>query len=346
MRFIRRLVVLSSLVLICICAPALVAQTRTNSSGNGGINTIKGQIFTPGNKRGDGSVTVKLQTFGAGELTLVTDQSGGFEFRGLTPGSYIVVVDAGDPFDEFRESVTIDPDVQPDPGLGIRIPPTPKVYTVPVYLQFKRSVQEKAAVVNAKLAGVPKDALKHYDKGVEFAQAGKGEEAIAEFRTATQLYPAFTWAYTEMGKIYLRTNRLDDAVTALATAVRYDPEDFDSNIDYGVALYAKRDFTAAETQLSKAGQLNATAVTPHYYLGLLYFQTKAMEKAQAELESAKRLKGDKNFPLVHRYLGEVYRSRNLNKQAVTELETYLAVAPKAKDADAIRQTIADLKAKI
>lgn len=340
-----RFIALLTIAVVAFCAPWVRGQTRVNYSGNGGINVIKGQIFTPGDRRADGEVTVRLQSMSFGELSLITDQSGGFEFRSLAAGSYMLIVDAGEAFETVRESVVIDGDVQVnDPTVRVLVK-RPKTYTIPVYLQLKRTTVEKAGVINAKFAAVPKDALKHYEKGLQLAGAGKTDAALAELRLAVAGYQSFSAAYLQIGKIHLKAGQIDDALDALRSAVSYDREDFDSAVDYGVALYGKKDFPAAETELTRASQLNATAVTPHYYLGLLYIQTKKLEKAQEELETAKRLKGTKNFPLLHRYLGGVYLARNMNKEAAAELETYLALAPETKDADRLRQTIADLKAK-
>lgn len=341
MRLVRSLGILISFVVLFSLDTSLSAQTRANNSGTGGISIIKGQIFVPGNNRADGSVMVRLQSITFGELSLMTDQSGGFAFGRLAAGTYTLVVDAGEAFEIYRESVTIDPEVQGT----VPHPPVPKTYTIPVYLQVKHHSSERTGVVNAKLAQVPKDALKHYDRGLDLEQSAKAEEALTEFKQAVAVHPPFSAAYLEMGKIYLATRRMDDAITALNMAARYEPNDFDTTLDYGIALYGKGDFAGAEPELNKAAVLNTTAVTPHYYLGLLFIQTKKLEKAQTELEMAKQLKGNKNFPLLHRYLGGVYVARNLNKQAVAELETYLQLAPGTKDADRIRQTIADLKNK-
>ena len=84
---------------------------------------------------------------------------------------------------------------------------------------------------------------------------------------------------------------------------------------------------------------------PHYYLGLLYIQRKAYDPAQAQLETAKQLKGDRNFPLLHRYLGGIYVIKNLNKLAIAELDTYITLDPNSRDADRIRHTISELRAK-
>ena len=56
--------------------------------------------------------------------------------------------------------------------------------------------------------------------------------------------------------------------------------------------------------------------------------------------------GDQDFPLLHRYLGGIYVAKQLNKEAVAELETYIHQDPNAKDADRIKQTISDLKTKL
>lgn len=343
---VSSIAVVSAILLMCAAAPYTLSQTRINSSGTGGINIIKGQIFTPGGKRSDGYVTVKLQSMTFGELSLMTDQSGGFEFRALAPGSYTVVVEAGDSFEIFREAVTVDADVRPEGPNRVFLPPSPKIYTVPVYLQVKSNPDEMTGVINAKLAQVPKAALKHYEEAVDLAQASKLSEAESEFKAALAIYPALGPAYIGLGKIYLRTGKIDDALDVLGSALKYEPNDFDANLDYGIALFGKRDFVAAETQLNKAAQMNGTAVTPHYYLGLLHIQTKALEKAQVELEAAKSLKGDKNFPLLHRYLGGVYLARDMKKEAVAELETFLRLQPNDKDADRFRKTIADLKSQL
>jgi regulator of sirC expression with transglutaminase-like and TPR domain len=63
------------------------------------------------------------------------------------------------------------------------------------------------------------------------------------------------------------------------------------------------------------------------------------------MEAARGLIGSRSFPLLHRYLGGIYVIKNMNREAVAELETYITQDPKARDADRIRQTIADLKAR-
>ena len=105
----------------------------------------------------------------------------------------------------------------------------------------------------------------------------------------------------------------------------------------------KRDLNDAEKELRAAADLNKAAVTPHYYLGLLFLQNQNIDGAQKEMETAKLLKGDKDFPLVHRYLGGIYWKKQQYRMAADELEIYVRLVPDAKDADQTRKTIRDLR---
>ena len=331
---------------LCCCLTAytvnhVYAQSRINSSGTGGINTIQGRIYTPNGRTIDSTIKVRLESTSYTELSLITDQSGGFAFLSLSPGTYSVVIDAGDNFEVIRESVTIDPDIQ---GV-VAIRPIPKIFTIPVYLRPKVVIGDKTGVVNAKYAEAPKDAVKHYEKGLTLNKNEKLDEAIVEFKQAVSIYPALEPAHIELGKIYLKKSRLDDAIASFKTAVRYDPKDFEARLNYAVALYNANQLDEAQTQLNEAAVLNASAVWPHYYLGMIFIQRKDLDSAQTQMEKAKSLKGDKNIPLLHRYLGGIYAAKKMNKQAAEELEKYIQLAPDAKDGDRIRQTIADLRNK-
>ena len=336
------------LALFCFClAVASVlstpAQSRVNSSGTGGIHTIKGRIYSSNGKAIDTQIKVRLESISYTELSLMTDQTGGFTFTSLAPGTYSVVVDAGDNFEVARESITIDPDIQG----AVPIRPIPKTFSIPVYLRpkalTKRADQQETGVVNAKYSDAPPEAVKHYEKGLALDKANKTDEALTEFKQALSIYPALGPAYVESGKIYLKRSQLDNAVNAFSMAARYDAKDFDAKLNYGVALYNAKRLDESQGELAEAAALNVSAVWPHYYLGLIFIQRKDLDDAQTQLETAKGLKGDKNLPLLHKYLGGIYAVRKLNRQAVIELEKYIQLSPTAQDADRIRQTILELR---
>ena len=339
----RKLFAIVFFLALSAVSSSLLGQSRVNASGNGGLHVIQGRVYLPNGKALDSAIKVELQSTSDPSVNVHTDQNGSFKFSGLRPGNYTVIVDAGDKFEVSREFVTIDGEVQLNKTFARS---TTKTFTVPMYLQPKRGTIFKSGVINAKWSSVPTSAVEQFEKGLELVQADKTVEAAAAFNRSIEIYPSFAPAHTQLGRIYLKKGQLEQAISSLRSAIKYDASDFDAHVSLGIALLNKMDLNGAEQELVEAAFLNTQAVTPHYYLGILFIEKKNYEIAQKAFEKAKQLKRETDYPLLHRYLGGIYEAKKLSKQAVEELETYLRLQPDAKDAERIRQIIADLKTKL
>lgn len=317
------------------------AQSRVNSSGNGGIHTIQGRVYLPNGRTLDDAIKVELQSNRDASMSVYTDVNGGFVFRFLMPGNYSVVVEHGESFEVSREYVTIDTEAQGN----VRIRPTPKIITVPIYLQFKRGVILRNEVINAKWSSVPEETINQVKRGVELVHANKTAEAEVAFRKAIELTPTFAPAYTELGKLLIQSGKLDAAVETLRNAIRYDDADFDAHLNLGVTYMNLKKFDVAEPELVAAAYINRTAVTPHYYLGMLFVMKNDLDVARKAFETARDLNGGKSLPNIHKFLGRIYMKKDMEKEALQELETYLKLAPKATDAEKVKKDISDIKAK-
>jgi Flp pilus assembly protein TadD len=336
-------ILISGLIFLLV-AGDVQAQLKTNITGTGGIHEIRGRIYAPNGTMLDSSITISLESTTYPTLTLVTDVSASYSFRNLAPGNYTVVVEAGDQFESSREPVLIDSEIQGPSKMTVRT----KVFTVPIYLQLKRSSGPRSEnrVINAKWSAIPKEAVRHFEKGESPALNKQLDKAEAEFRKSIDLAPTYAPAYTALGKLFLTQGKVVDAIAELELAVRYDASDFDARFTYGVALMNNQAMDRAQKELSEAATLDKTAVSPRYYLGLIFIQKKNLDDAQKELETAKGLVGKKTFPMLHRALGGVYVMKGMDKEGVAELEIYIGQDPAAKDADRIKLTIANLKSKI
>jgi tetratricopeptide (TPR) repeat protein len=237
----------------------------------------------------------------------------------------------------------IDGEIQGPNGLTERT----KVFTVPVFLQIKRNARtEETGVINAKWTDISKDAIHSVEKGNEDASKKQLDKAEADYKKAIEIAPTYAPAYLALGKLYLTQGKLDDAITNLHLAIHYDPTDFESRLTLGISFLNQKELEGAQRELNEAASLNKTAVMPRYYLGLVHMQRKETDAAKKEFEMAKEMVGDHVFPLLHRFLGVVYAAKDMNKEAVAELETYIKQDPKAKDTEQVKQAIADLKIKI
>jgi tetratricopeptide (TPR) repeat protein len=335
---------LLSILLLLLFPVAVLAQgSGRDSTGTGGNHIIQGKIFFPSGRRAEGSIQVKLQSFGAGELSTMADSSGSFTFGSLAPGNYTLVVIAGDDYEIAREGVTIDSDLNLSRS-GVTLNSVSRRYTVMITLQPKASANRaKASVVNAALAEVPENARALYEKGLESAKAGDSSGAIDNLKAALSLYPKFPLALNELGVQYLKLGQANKAVEPLRSASRLSPDAFTPKLNLGIALLETQQFAEAETQLREA--LKITSVpTAHMYLGLTLARLHNGEEAEKELRQAIDLSGNQ-LALAHYYLGGLYWQRRDYHRAADELETYLRLTPNAQDAERVRGTIKELRAK-
>ena len=159
------------IMIALLCSVAATGQSGEDATGTGGRHSIQGRLVFPSGRRADVRLKVRLQSQNSGDLTVYTDLNGGFSFRSLQAGSYTVTVDGGKDFENFTESIYIEPDIQ-SMMRGVTAAPVSRPYTVQVYLQPKGpdGDRSKPGVVNAALANVPKAALDLYNKALDLAR--------------------------------------------------------------------------------------------------------------------------------------------------------------------------------
>ena len=326
-------------------ASVLSAQSGggVDQTGTGGRHSIQGRIFFPSGRRTDVRLKVKLENFQSGELSVLSDSNGNFVFRGLDPGSYTVVVDAGEDYEIAREPVFIDTDGN-NSRRGITLPPVSRLYTVQISLQLKREGAAKASVINATLAAVPDGARDLYKKAIESSQAGDTNKAIEQLKAAIASYPNFPIALNELGVQYLKLGQVEKASEVLTQAVKLAPDDFVPRLNLGITLLNQRKFDEAEEHLRVAVNKNSSAPTAHMYLGITLAVQRKLDEGEKELGLA-IASNYFEVPLAHRYLAGIFVERREFSRAAAELESYLKLVPKAPDAEVLQHKIKEYRNK-
>lgn len=316
-----------------------------DGSGTGGIHSIQGRLVGPSGRRSDLRLKVRLESTGAGDNYVFSDANGTFRFTSLRPGSYTIIVEGGEEFETASETVLIESGTVSTPR-GVIGTPFSRPLTVQVYLRAKRegSAQAQPGVLNASLANVPKPALDLYHKGSEAARKNENERAADLLKLAVASYPNFPAALSELGITYLKLKRPEKATESLSAALKLAPEDHGTLLAYGRALLELRRTAEAEEQFRKALKKNAASPSAHFYLGMIMLGRRALEEAEREFQAA-TVAGGGEAVRAHYYLGGIYWELKQYKRAADELETYLKLAPSAPDAERLRATIKDLRAR-
>ena len=341
-RFFRQRSLLIFLGLLLLPLGVNAQGGGRSATGTGGIHTIQGYIFFPSGRKADTTIIVKLTSLQYSELQAIPDSGGTFTFMNLAPGSYTVIVNAGDDYEMTREDVFIDSDLNLS-RMGVRLPANPRRYTVMVHLQPKAtSGAGKPGVVNAALAAVPEKARKLYEKGIEEARNDDTARAAASLKGAVTLYPAFPLALNELGVQYLKLRQIDKAIDVLKEACKLDANSFASRLNLGIALLEAKHEKEAGEQLRESVKQNNNIPSAHMYLGIALLRLKSFDEAQKELEVATAANAS-HLSMANYYLAGIYWGKQDYVRAAEQLEKYLQFSPNAPDAERVRATIKELR---
>lgn len=340
----RSILPMGALVLLALFFPFVMgtsAQSRTNSTGTGGIHQIRGRIYLPDGRSPELPMKVELQSYDAGTLSVETDRSGAYSFQSLAPGNYRVVVNAGDPFEPAQDSVLIEGEVQTS---TIRIPPIPKTVNIPIHLTLKRSVLQKVKIINAKLATIPKEAAELYERSQRSIAEGNEAKALEELRQAVAAYNAFSLAWTDLGVLLEKSGDHKAAIDAFRNAVRFDNDSTAAILNLGCALVEVKELTEAEKYLAVALTKDGNSFRGHFYMGLVQTKLGRMDIAEQAFLKAIEIGGNRAAK-AHYMLAGVYWATQDYKRAADQLELYLKLDPSAKDAMKTRESISELRKK-
>ncbi len=323
---------LGTLVVVLFAFASLQAQgvgsTRGLANSSSGIHTIQGRIYDLTGKPFDQRLRIRLEAQHTSTLYASTDSDGTFMFNSLQNGDYTLTVEGGESYENAVERPSISRDGSP----GRRI------------IQLSIGMRPKMSLDPA-FARVPSEALDLYKKAIEASKKGDNKKAAEHLVKAVTIDPKFGPALTELGGVYLKMGDPSKAAEALELAVKLAPGDFQTRLNYGIALLQQKKFPEAEEQLLVATEKNPSAATPQMYLGIALMSQKKLDEAEKELRLSVPSNNIEVAP-AHKYLGGIYWGQRDYKRAIDEIETYLKLAPKAPDAERMRESIKELKAKL
>jgi tetratricopeptide (TPR) repeat protein len=315
---------------------AQMVSSSSNIGGTGGNHEIQGRVLGPDGARLNASLRVTLESTNAATISTSTNAEGVFNFRNLEPGEYRLTIQGEGNFETTSEPISIYREASPGRRIITRV----------IYLRPKNNASGRAGVVNAALAEAPKPAADLYLKAMDAVRAGDAAKAIEHLQAALAIHPKFALALSELGVQHLKLGQPDKAAAALEAALQLTPDDFSSRLNYGIALYGLNKLPDAEKHLRQALKQNDAVATGHLYLGMALARQRKLDEGEQELQRAIKLGNDEpSVARAHYFLGGIYMAKNDSKRAANELDAFLKLVPNAPDAERIRKTIADLRAK-
>ena len=327
----------------------LLALSLVQAAGNQGNGFIRGQIIVP-TAHASERILVQLQkSDGPSVGRVYSDPEGNYQFSGLSPGIYIILVNV-EGYDEVRLEVAVGRGIMGSKTVNIPLREVEKLVVV-------RAPGASDEIIDVAELGrnFPRKAVQDYEKAIDEIHKGNPQKAIELLAAALKLAPDFYSAHNTLGTLYQRASRFHEAEDEYRQARELNPKSPAPLVNLG-SLYI--DEAAAQAgDRAAAGKILDDALdileeslkmdrsaTAYYFLGVANYRSSFYEEAEYNLKRALALNA--HMPASRLMLANVYMKQRNWRSALETLDTYLIENPKAADRAQVEETRAQVARRV
>ena len=223
----------------------------------------------------------------------------------------------------------------------------------------QRATKIEGMTLSATPYKAPKDARRAYEKGLEAERNGKLANARKYFEHAVEIYPRYANAWFQLGTVLQKENQNDAARTAYIQATTIDTKFLPPYLSLALMAYESENWTEVlklTGHIMGLDPLNQAAATgyildldalnyaeTYFYNSVANYKLDKIEEAEKSALKAEHLDLRTRFPQLHLLLAEIFTRKHNYANAISEIQTYLELAPHAKNADQLREQLAKLE---
>jgi len=209
---------------------------------------------------------------------------------------------------------------------------------------LKRVGEQEASTVSATELDAPKDARKAYEHGSAALADHKFDIAQKDFEKAVAIYPDYAPAWNDLGAALVAQSKLAEARAAWEHSVKADPKYIKPYLQLArMAIVENRSQDASEIAEKALAQNPLEFPAIYFYYAVAQHTLGHQDVAEKFALRATELDSMHEVPRAEFLLGTLLDARGDRKGAIEHLNKYLAEAPKAVDAEQVRQRIAALE---
>lgn len=179
----------------------------------------------------------------------------------------------------------------------------------------------------------PQSPVAHFNLGLSLGQAGRDQEALAEFRRATELQPNYADAWSAMGRAEDTLGQHAPGLEHCARAVEINPDDTRFLNDLGMMQVRAGEYAAAAQSFRRVLELRPQHSYARFNLGIALYQQGDFAGAIQEFNALPHK--DSDFPNAWFFLAECQTRTGDKAAAATSAAHFLSIHT-ADDAIAAR----------
>lgn len=281
---------------------------------------IRGRVTLPSGFGHEGYARITLRNEQSILSTLYTNNSGEFQIRNLSEGTYYVQAEvSSSKFEPVVKKIALGRGLTVDLNMELREKKDPAVIN---RLNKVVSAAELRQVV-------PPAAKKQYELGLKFVNKGNFQQAATYFTEALAIYPEYLAARNDLGAQFLKLKRIDEAEKQFEMVLREDPKNFNAKFNMGLVHVERRQYQEAISFLNQAVAIDSTRPVARLWIGIAKLELGDLESAEAELTRA-LIMGADECVAAHYHLARVYLDRGDLAEAARSVNAYIDSAPRGE----------------
>lgn len=304
--------------------PMMIGQNATNKN----LTTLTGKVTVPGlDSRKISSFSVAVYLGGALIDRRIINDSGNYYVPSVPREGVVLSVELGGiEVGRYQLPPSVSGSTRFDITLNIA--------------EIQRVQQVKGVISVENFYPRNSENQKLFDKAMAASKNKNFDSAATYFNQLLKNDPKDFVALTELGTLYFRNEKLQQAEESYIKALAQKPNFPIAQINLGKLYLAQKEPDKAIVVLSEAVEKTPDSADAQHYLGEAYLQLKKGSKAVTYLNEALKLAPIEKAE-IHLRLAQLYNGANLKDKAIEEYKQFLAKVPDYKDKDKLEKYIKD-----
>jgi tetratricopeptide (TPR) repeat protein len=190
----------------------------------------------------------------------------------------------------------------------------------------------------------PKDAKKAYDKGLDLLKKKRDEEAEKDFEKAVEIYPKYSTAWFEIGKLKESQKDVEGARKAYAQALAADPKYINPYRQLVGISFKEANWKDASDTSSRLLKLDPVDFPDIYFCNAVAnYYLKNLDEAEKSAREAQKLDPNNHIPKTAQLLGAILAEKQDYAGAAEQIKKYLTLVPEGQESDVAKKQLADVE---
>ena len=281
---------------------------------------IRGRVTLPSGFNVEGYARITLRNDQSTLSTLYTNNSGEFQIRNLSEGTYYVQAEiSGEKFEPVVHRIMLGRGLTVDLTMELREKKHPEV---------TKRLNKVVSAAELRQT-IPPAAKKQYELGLKFVNKGNFQQAATHFSEALVIYPEYLAARNDLGAQFLKLKRIDEAEKEFETVLRDDPKNFNAKFNMGLVHIERHQYSEALSFLNQAVVIDSSRAVARLWIGIAKLELGDVQNAETELTRA-LIAGGEECIAAHYHLARVYLDRGDLIEATRSVNAYIEAAPRGE----------------